>query len=535
MSLTSFRSNQTAVNAFLAGSLAAALAWAGPAGTDFPAHLFQLDLFLKHGFELWNNSWYAGRYTFVGYSILYYPLAALIGIRLLAVLSIAAAAAAFTLLTRQTWGSSTVWASRIFALVAGASMLTAAFPYGLGLALALAALVAVARGHLLGFAGLSALAFAASPLAFLFALVVLAAASLSRQRSEIVKPAAVAAAISAVGVVTSRLFPDPGHYPFQTSELLGVLGFCVAGAALTWRVEQARILWRFFLLYGLICLISYAIPSNLGGDVTRLRLAAVPIAVLALALRRWRPLPLAICVLALATSWNVSPLAHDLLRSADDPSASAAYWQPVIGFLQRSLTASYRVEVVATADHWEAVYVAGAGIPIARGWFRQDDFPENALLYGHLTRASYLGWLRRLGVRYVVLTDAALDYSSINEAALLRSGASRLPVVFRSAHATVFAVPSPEPIVTGPGRPRVESLSQEAITVWLSRPGSYHLAVRYSPYFTAADGCVSKSSDGMTELDALRAGTFRIGFAFSTSGALAALTSSASVCQQATR
>jgi hypothetical protein len=532
--LTSFRSNQTTVNAFLAGSLAAALAWAGPAGTDFPAHLFQLDLFLRHGFELWNNSWYAGRYTFVSYSILYYPLAALIGIRLLAVLSIAAAAAAFTLLTRQTWGSRTVWASRVFALVAGASMLTAAFPYGLGLALALAALVALARGHQLAFAALAALAFAASPLAFLFALVVLAAASRSRPRSEIVKPAAFASAICAVGVIIWRLFPDPGRYPFQASELLGVLCFCLAGAALTWRVEQARILWRFFLLYGALCLISYAIPSNLGGDVTRLRLAAVPIAVLTLALRRWRPLPLAVGVLALAIGWNVSPLAHDLAASADDPSASSAYWQPVIGFLRRSLTPSYRVEVVATADHWEAVYVAGAGIPIARGWFRQDDFPENALLYGHLTRASYLAWLRGLGVRYVVLTDAALDYSSIHEAALLRSGASRLPVVFRSAHATVFAVPSPDPIVTGPGSPRVERLSQEAITVSLTRPGFYHLAVRYSPYFTAPDTCISKSSDDMTELEALRAGTFRIAFTFSTSGALAALTSSRSVCHAAT-
>jgi hypothetical protein len=535
MTLTSLRSNQTAANAALAGTLAAALAWAGPAGTDFPAHLFQLDLFLRHGFELWNNSWYAGRYTFVGYSLLYYPLAAFIGIRLLAVLSIAAAAGAFTLLTRQTWGARTVWASRVFALVAGASMLTAAFPYGLGLAFALAALVAIARGYLLAFAGLAALAFAASPLAFLFALVVLAAASLSRPRSEIVKPAAVASAICAIGIVSWRLFPDPGHYPFQPSELLGVLCFCLAGAALTWRVEHARILWRFFLLYGALCIVSYAIPSNLGGDVTRLRLAAVPIAVLALALRRWRPLPLAVGVLALAIGWNVSPLAEDLLRSAGDPSASSAYWQPVVGFLQRALTPSYRVEVVATADHWEAVYVAGAGIPIARGWFRQDDFPENALLYGHLTRASYLAWLRRLGVRYVVLTDAALDYSSINEAALLRSGAARLPVVFRSAHATVFAVPSPAPIVTGPGDPRVLKLSQEAITVSLSRPGSYHVAVRYSPYFAAADSCISKSSDGMTELEALRAGTFRIAFAFSTAGAVAALTSSRSVCDPASR
>jgi hypothetical protein len=46
------------------------------------AHVFQLHLYLQHGFALWTNYWYAGRYTFVGYSLVYYPLAALVGIRL---------------------------------------------------------------------------------------------------------------------------------------------------------------------------------------------------------------------------------------------------------------------------------------------------------------------------------------------------------------------------------------------------------------------------------------------------------------------
>ena len=35
-------------------------------------------LFLRHGFTLWDNYWYAGRYSFVGYSVLYYPLAAVL-------------------------------------------------------------------------------------------------------------------------------------------------------------------------------------------------------------------------------------------------------------------------------------------------------------------------------------------------------------------------------------------------------------------------------------------------------------------------
>src|SRR6201997_5509428 len=80
-----------------AASLTAVLLWAGPPGVDLAAHLYQRTLFLKHGFVLWNNFWYAGRYSFVTYSVLYYPLAALLGIKALAVATIAAAALGFTL------------------------------------------------------------------------------------------------------------------------------------------------------------------------------------------------------------------------------------------------------------------------------------------------------------------------------------------------------------------------------------------------------------------------------------------------------
>ncbi len=300
MSLTTLRSSQTLLNAALAGSLAALICWAGPPGTDFPAHVFQLHVYLQHGFAIWTNYWYAGRYTFVGYSLIYYPLAALVGIKLLAVISVAASAAAFTLVVRQAWGDSSVWVSRFFALVAAASLVTAAFPYGLGLAFALGALVAIARGRLAWFSLLALLSFAASALAFLFLLVILAAAAIARSHRELVKPAAAAiAAICALALVLWRLFPDPGHYPFPASELAAVLTFCALGAALTWRVENARVLNVLFIAYGGLCILSYAVPSNLGGNVVRLqagrgadrdpRLLAAPLAAAADRDHRARP------------------------------------------------------------------------------------------------------------------------------------------------------------------------------------------------------------------------------------------------------
>ena len=110
---------EAVLSAAAAASLAALLAWYGPPGTDFAAHAYQRTLFLEHGFTLWNNFWYAGRYSFVTYSVLYYPLAALLGIKLLAVATIAVAALAFAVVLWHEWGPTARWSSRTFAVARG--------------------------------------------------------------------------------------------------------------------------------------------------------------------------------------------------------------------------------------------------------------------------------------------------------------------------------------------------------------------------------------------------------------------------------
>jgi hypothetical protein len=521
---------QATVNAALAASLASVVAWVAPPGVDFAAHVYQLDVFVKHGFDLWTNYWYAGRYTFVGYSLIYYPLAALVGIKLLAVLSAATATAAFTLIARDTWGEQTAWSTRLFAVVTAASVLTAAFPYGLGLALSLAALLALARGRLAWFAVLVGLTLAASPLAFLFLFVILCAIGVSRHERAITKPATVVAVACVSAVLFWRLFPDPGRFPFPAADLLAALLFCIGGYALTFRVERAHILRALFATYAVACLIAYVVPSDVGGNVDRLRFAAIPIAVLTLSLRRWRPWPVAVTAVALACSWNLSPLIWGLVRSTSDPSASAAYWQPAVNYLHGVLTPGYRVEAVDTTGHWEAVYLTRAGIPIVRGWFRQDDFPQNEVLYDGPGPRSYLLWLHALGVRYVVLTGAPEDYSSRAEGVLLRSGHSGLPIVYTSRNITVFAVPHPTPIVTGPPGARVVALQQSEIDLQLRTPGRYRISVRYSPYFAAQGACITKSNDGMTLLNVAHAGRVRLVFAVTPARALAALAGSYSTC-----
>jgi hypothetical protein len=500
--------------AAVAATLASLLAWLGPPGTDLAAHAYQRTVFLEHGFTLWNNFWYAGRYSFISYSVLYYPLAALLGIRLLAVATIATAALAFAVVLGREFGPAARWSIRTFAVVWAGIVLSAAFPFALGAALALLALWAVQTGRLWRFGLVAALTLAASPLAFLLLALVLAGIALGRRpdRRLLTRAGLAVATIGAAGVVLQRAFPGGGRYPFPTIELLAALVFCAIGLALTWGVERASVLRAIFVVYAAACAAAFAFPSDLGENIARLRFAALPIGVLLLALRQWRPRIVGVLALGLALSWNISPLVASYASARSDPAAERAYWAPAVAYLGQHLTPSYRVEAVATSGHWEAVYLPRAGIPIARGWFRQDDFPQNRVLYGDLGPETYVRWLRGLGARYVVLTSAAPDYSARAEAALVRGGRSGLHAVLRTPQLTIYAVPSPQSLVTGPAPARVLTLSQNGVRLALARPGSYRLAIRYSVYWQAHGACVAPAKDGMITFTTRRVGVVDLHF-----------------------
>jgi hypothetical protein len=502
--------------AFAAASLAALLLWVGPPGIDLAAHLYQRTLFLEHGFVLWNNFWYAGRYSFITYSILYYPLSAFLGIKILALASVTVAALVFAVVIGREWGPAARWSSRTFAVVWAGTVLSAAFPFALGFALGLLALQALQARKRARFAVLVLLTLAASPLAFVFLVVVLAGFAVSRRpsREALLAPALIVVSAGLVELVLKRMFPGSGRFPFHPRELVPAVVFCSLGALMTYSHQRARPLLGLFLVYLVLCVTFFAIPSELGSNVERLRYAAGPLALLAVSVVGWRPLAVAVPLLAVAAVWNVQPLVATYeYASASSPSASASYWQPAISFLHQHSTPSYRVEVVDTAEHWPAVYFPDAGIPIVRGWYRQNDFPANELLYDeNVGPKTYRAWLRSLGVRYVVLAAAPPDYSSRAEAALLRSSTSGLVPVFRAPRLTVYELPNASPVVSGPSRAEVRSLTPTQLAIRLGGAGRYRVAVKYSPYWRATHGCVAPSRDGMTTLAVPRAETVVLSF-----------------------
>jgi hypothetical protein len=490
-----------------------------PSSPDLAAASYRSSLFAREGFTLWDNSWYGGHHL-LAYSVLAPALGALIGTRLLAAISMVVATALFAVLID---GSSPRRATRIaaawFAVGASIALLSSRVPFDLGLAIGLGALVLARRRHLWLALVLSVLTAPASPVAGAFLGLAFLAWTLAGP--ERAWPLALTVAALAPVALLTLVFPEGGTQPFVASaffpEIVGVL------VILALIEPQKRLLRIGVALYALALVGSYVVPSAVGGNVDRLgALTAGPVAALALVCAsRWRRR--ALLVLApFLLYWQVNAPAADFASTVSNPSLDASFYAPLIGELHR-LGIGYgarpaRVEVVATADHWEARFVAPV-VMLARGWERQLDVYRNGLFYGSstaLTPASYRAWLSRNAVSYVALPDAPLDYSAHAEARLLTTAhPGYLREVWRSPRWRLFAVLGASPLAQPPAV--LERASSDSLSVYAPRPGSYTLRVHFTPYWKLADGdgCVSRAPGDWTQLQARRPGTFQVVIGFS--------------------
>jgi hypothetical protein len=505
-----------------AAAVAALIYYGGPPGVDLPSHVFQTWLYSHAGFNLWNNYWYAGRYEFVTYSVLYYPLASLIGQALATTTAAAVLAGSFAGVSRREWGSAATGPSITFAATAPFILMVGGlYPFLAGAAAGGAALVCIQRGWrtAFGIAVLASLGF--SPLAFALLMAVLAAVLLGQPRPGLAlrsHRAAFAAVVAAfvIAVLMERAFPSGAWYPYDLTDAAIVFGFSLVGLYITGSSPRARSLRMLFACYLALNLVAFLLKGPIGSNSSRLFvIAGAPLLWLAANVSRQRSRLVVLPLLATALALQVGPFVRDAYSSWGDPASEASYWKPAERMLAARSDLEHRVEVVATRGHWEAYYLAKHGIPLARGWFRQDDFPQNGPLYSHdLTPARYRRWLRSLGVHYVLLSDADLDYSAIREAALLRSGRSGLVPVQQTRHWTMYALPHPTPLVTPPAgsKARLVTLGQGRVDLWTSGPGRYLVRVRSSPYWVASPSftCVATSHDGMTTVTTPTGGYIRL-------------------------
>ena len=504
--------------ALLALAVAVPLVLLGPPPGDLPAHLYRTDL-VEDGVLVWDTFWYGGHYPLLTYSPLYYFAAALVGNDLVALVSVVVAAALFAVLTEREWGEAARWPSRAFAVVACGPLFTGTYPYAAGLAAALGALVALQRRRTWTAVALAALTAGLSPLAFLFLCLVAVAGFLAGGRRLERPGLTVGAALVLLGLLQGALlllYPRESEYPFfRLSELLAMMALAAACAALALRGERGRVLALVFGLWVLTAAIAFLVPSPIGENVTRLRGIVLPLALLAAALAAWRPRSLAVFAVGSALAYTLVPYVGAAVHRTDTRSAEASFWNPALTLLGARWSADYRVEVVPTGDHWEAYWVPRAGFPLARGWYRQLDIAGNPLFYeAPLEPEEYEAWLRGLGVRYVLLPETQLGrLGEEREAELLRSGRSGLVEIARASAVTLYELPEPTAILTGPGTARLTAVEHDRVAGEVSASGTYRLAVRWTPTWRVEAGevCVEEAPDGMTNVVASAAGPFELG------------------------
>jgi hypothetical protein len=384
-----------------------------PSSADHAAQVFRSGLFDQEGISAWNNLWFGGHHL-PGYGVLFPPLASLLGPRMVGFLATIAASLLFAAIAYRRWGDRARLGVLWFAAGASISLFTGRLTFALGVPIALAAVFAAQRGQQLaaiGFAGLTSLA---SPVAALFLACGAVGFSVAERRRA---GLGIAAAAATTAVALAFAFPEGGTEPFVFSSFQPAI--LVALAVFVALPREEKLLRYGVAAYALVLAGAFLINSPMGGNATRMgSLLLGPALAFGLwqrqrfNLRRQR-FALALLVPVLVY-WQWSPVVRDLEDVHAQPSVEAGYYAPVRDFLRGTPNPNaYRVEVLPAAHHWESAYVP-RGIYIARGWERQLDRKLNPLFYDDLlTFDEYRNWLDELGVGYVAVPDAPLDYGRV--------------------------------------------------------------------------------------------------------------------------
>jgi hypothetical protein len=503
-----------------------------PHTPDLAAATYRVALFKEVGFAVWDERWYGG-HDLPGYSLTYAPLAALLGLRLCAALSLLASAGLFARLAAAVYGPRSRWAVAWFAAAAAADIWIGRLAFALAVPFALAAVLLFrsagrSRWATRGAALCSALCAAASPVAGLLLALAGLTHTLHTRRARALLVLAVPAA--AVAGALAALFGEGGWEPYPLTSFLATLG--VLGAFLAVLPRRERLLRTGALIYLLACVACVALHTPMGANVERYGvLLAGPLLLCAWArervARRTRlatsALAVALCAAAVWVAWG--PV-RETAAVAGDASTSAAYYVPVERFLARRgfpaqrAPGPVRVEVPFTRSHWEAALLA-PHVSLARGWEKQlDERFDHVLLARRLTAAGYRRWLDAAAVQLVALPDAPLDGSSAAEGRLVRRGLPYLREVFASRHWRIYAVLAPTPLLSGPGT--LTALGHDGFALRAAAPARLRVRVRYSRYLHVeqGDGCVARAAGGWTAVLARRPGRLVVQASFSLSRAL---------------
>ena len=522
----------------LSAALAALmLAW-NPQVGDLAAQVFRTELFQRGGMAIWNGSWYGGHYTLT-YSVLFPPLAALIGPQAVGSLAVIVSSYFFDRLVRDRWGEAARWATLWFAAGVVTLLADGQLTFALGVAFGLGALRALQLGRGGAAAAAAAGCALSSPVAAAFLAGVVIAGALERGRPLNRIAFWVAAIALGLVLVPNLAFPEPGQFPFSLSSYVAIPLWCGSALFITrgLRGEERQLRW-VIAAYLLAATLVWLTPNPMGGNAVRLgALFGGPVLAAVVLARRPR---VSVWFLALFMAgglyWQVTASVSQIARSVGDPSTTSAYFEPVARWLHDNGGGpGVRVEVPPTANHWESAYLTQGGFELARGWLRQLDTTREDIFYedGILTDAAYSAWLRGNAIRFVALPDAPLDYSSQAERRLILRDPPYLTLRWRSPDWRVYSVAGPRPLVQplGSASGRIRRIGHEGFALDVARPGDFLVRVNFTPYWSVShgEGCLLRRGD-WTLVRAGRPGRFRVTADFSLNRAWNAFTGARKTC-----
>jgi len=550
----------------LSAALAALmLAW-NPQVGDLAAQVFRTHLFQQAGLAIWNGSWYGGHYTLT-YSVLFPPLASLLGPQLLGTVSVVASSYLFDRLVRDRWGEAARWATLWFAAGVVTLLADGQLTFALGVAFGLASLRALqTRRPALALLTSAACALS-SPVAAVFlagALIAATGASVDwsrlsrgwrglggaenggeaparrplRGRDGPRGPALwTASAALALTLIPNLVFPDAGQFPFAFSSYIAIPLWCGSALYVTrgLREEERQLRWTI-AAYLLASTVVWLVPNAMGGNAVRLgALFGGPVLAAVVLARRPRVSAWFLALfMAGGLYWQVTASVSQIVRSVGDPSTSRSYFQPAAQWLREHGGGTVRIEVPPTANHWESAYLA-THFELARGWLRQLDTTRDDVFYAEdaLTPTAYGRWLRQNAISYVALPDAALDYSSIAERRLILSAPSYLDLRWSSEHWRIYAVRDSKPLMEPMAAAAAQVLwaGRQGFALDVSRPGDFLVRVSFTPYWSISRGagCILRHGD-WTMVHAAHPGVFRVAADFSLGRAWNAFTGARKTC-----
>ncbi|HYH53635.1 MAG TPA: hypothetical protein VD761_05850 [Solirubrobacterales bacterium] len=517
------------------------LIWNPPVG-DLAAQVFRAELFERAGLAIWNGSWYGGHYTLT-YSVLFPPLASVLGPQVVGMLAVVSSSYLFDRLVRDRWGVEARWATLWFGAGVVTLLADGQLTFALGVAFGLASLRCLQTGR----RSLALLAAAACPLAspvagaFLGGVLLSGAAEPGRRLHRV---ALLAGALAlALVLVPNIAFPEAGEFPFVFSSYVAIPLWTAGALILTQGVRhEERQLRRVLIAYLLAATVIWLLPNAMGGNAVRLgALFGGPVLAAVLLSRRPQPTvptwffaPLLALAIAGSLYWQLTASVVQIARSVGDPATTAEYFEPPARWLRAQGAVGARIEVPPTANHWESAYLASE-FDLARGWLRQLDTTREDLFYDEkkLTPASYGHWLRSNAISYVALPDARLDYSAVAERRLILQEPFYLTLRFRSEHWRIYEVRNPKPLVAPLGAAAAETLwfGREGFALDVERPGEFLVRVNFTPYWSIArgNGCILRRGD-FTVVRAARPGIFRVAADFSVRRAWNAATGARKTC-----